>query len=139
MSRVAVVVAVAGVAALVAGCGGTGQASRPAAHGGSASLVAKGGPRVCEGLRPVASRIAAMKQPGYGELEQYSAALTALGQRAYQGADANVTVANLLSEAATVMAEAAISRPAKLLAVAQDDVRQAMSLCPAPRTSHARD
>jgi hypothetical protein len=140
MSRVAVGVAAAGVAVLVAGCGGSGRANPPAAaHGDHASLVAKGAPRVCDGLRPVALRMAALKQPGFGELEHYSSVLAGLGQQAYQGADANVTVANLLSEAATAMGEAAISRPAKFLAVARGDVRQAMGLCPASRADHDRD
>lgn len=138
MPRVAVVLAVAGAAALVAGCGGSGHAG-PAAPGGRTSLVAKGAPRVCGGLRPVAFRMTALKRPGFSELKQYSSALAGLAQQAYQGADANVTVANLLSEAATTTGEAAISSPAKFLAVARGDVRQAMELCPAPRLDHDRD
>lgn len=139
MSRVAVVVTVAGVAALVAGCGGSGQASPPAVRRERASLVATGPARVCDGLRPVASGMVALKQAGFSERERYSRVLAGLGQRAYQGAHGNVTMANLLSEAATAMDQMAVSSHANFLTVARGEVRQAMELCPAPRTDHDRD
>ena len=140
MSRVAVVVTVAGVAALVAGCGGSGQASvPPAARSVQASLVAEGAEQVCDDLPPVASGMAALKQPGFAELESYSKALGSLEQQAYRGADANADLANLLGVAATDVGQMAISNPAKFLAIARTEVRQAMALCQAPRSARGRD
>jgi hypothetical protein len=140
MSRVGVVLAAAGAVALVAGCAGSGQAGPPpGAQGTQASLVAKGAEQVCDDLPPVASGMAALKQPGFGELESYSRALGSLEQQAYQGADANADLANVLGEAATAMGQLAISSRAKFLAVARKDVRQAIRLCPAPRSDRDRD
>jgi hypothetical protein len=140
VSRVAVVVAVAGVAALVAGCGGSGQASPPpVAQSMQASLVAKGAEQVCDDLPPVASGMAGLKQPGFSELESYSKALGNLEVQAYQGADANADLANLLGEAATAMGEMAIASHPRFLAVARSEVRQAVRLCSAPRPGRDRD
>lgn len=139
MSRVAVVVTVAGVAALVAGCGGSGRASLPAAvQSAQASLVAKGAEQVCDDLPPVASGMASLTQHGFSEFEWYSRALGSLEQQAYQGAGANADLANLLGEAATALGQMAISNRAKYLAVARSELSQAMALCPAPRSDRGR-
>jgi hypothetical protein len=68
----------------------------------------------------------------------YSRALGNLEQQAYQGADANADLANLLGEAATAMGQMAISSRAKFLAVARSEVRQAVALCAAPRSDRDR-
>jgi hypothetical protein len=145
MSRVAVVLAAAGVAALVAGCGGSGQPRPPAPHSAHApqsahaSLVAKGAARVCDSLRPVASRVLALKRPGFSELEHDSSVLADLAQRAYQPAGGNAVMGSQLNQAATAMGAAAISSRAKFLRLAQSEVRQLIRLCPVTRPDHGRD
>jgi hypothetical protein len=131
---------VASVAVLAAGCGGSGRASLPAvARSVRMSLVANGAEQVCDDLPPVASGMASLRQPGFSEFMSYSRALGNLEQQAYQGADANADLANLLGEAATAMGQMAISSRAKFLAVARSEVRQAVALCPAPRSDRDRD
>lgn len=103
-----------------------------------ASLVAKGAEQVCDDLPRVASGMATLKRPGFAELESYSKDLGNLEQQAYRGAGANADLANLLGEAATAMDEMAIANHPKSLAVARSEVRQAMALCPAPRSGRDR-
>lgn len=131
---------VASVAVLAAGCGASGRASLPpVARSAQTSLVAKGAEQVCDDLPPVASGMASLRLAGFSEFMSYSRALGNLEQQAYQGADANADLANLLGEAATAMGQMAISSRAKFLAVARSEVRQAVALCPAPRSGRDRD
>lgn len=140
MSRVGAVLAAAATVALVAGCGASHQASPPpGAQSTRASLVAEGAEQVCDDLPPVASGMAALKRPGFSELQSYSKALGNLEQQAYRGADANVDLANLLGVAATAMGEMAIASHPKYLAVARSEVQQAMALCSAPSSDRVRD
>jgi hypothetical protein len=141
----AAVLAAAGVAALVTGCGG-GQASSPAAQTSPhaarsthASLTAKGAALVCDRLRPVAAQIAALKRPDFGELEHYSSVLAGLAQQAYQGPGGNTVMANALNQAAMFIGERAISGPGHFLNLSQYQVRQIMRSCPPPRPGHDRD
>jgi hypothetical protein len=101
--------------------------------------VAKGAARVCDSLRPVASRVAALKRPGFTELEHYSSVLAGIGQHAYQGPGGDAVMGTQLNQAASAMGQMAVSGQPKYLRLAQSEVRQLMRLCPAPRPDHDRD
>ena len=136
MSRIAAVLVAAGAVVLVTGCAGSGQphqTAAPSTPGAHASLVAKGTARVCDQLRPVAAQVAALKRPGFGELEHYSSVLAGLGRQVYQNPGGNAVLATQLNQAATAMGQMAVSDQAKYLKLAQTEVRQLIRLCPAAR------